>query len=406
MGCIGSKGQGTARAPPAAAASAVAAVAAVPEQLGVTQIHAVSNCQPPQQVSAADSTDALQYGAAVGVPVPVARRVQARSTNFPSSGSVTQKDMEPNLTDTMEGVAMAESELLAANALETGLGEALDTLVSRGVSRRASVAMGLGIKEITWDAELVDASPLEGLARFLTANRFRMIDLFKMLNKGNNNMLNFDEFGQGMLQLGIPLSGDREARLHELFDQIDVDGDQKLSYFEFSSIRNHGGFKSQGSSPSKPASRRSTAKSPRSPSAQDGAAATGMASPRTPGNAGTDEDDNRGDSSRETSPVSGKTKKKKKKKKAMTPAQQQHADRQKFLDSVKKEKKKAAVRRPSQDVGRQLGMHMDSARQANLTPAGAKRIHPFLDPNGTGSKIKLDLSSISRADDAEEVTEV
>ena len=47
----------------------------------------------------------------------------ARQTDFPSSEA-----QKLRLLDTMEGIAMAEAELVASNALETGLGEAMAVL--------------------------------------------------------------------------------------------------------------------------------------------------------------------------------------------------------------------------------------------------------------------------------------
>ena len=54
--------------------------------------------------------------------------------------------------------------------------------------------------------------------------------------------------------------------------------------------------------------------------------------------------------------------------KRMMSPEQHYAARQAFLSSVERDKKTAATRRPSEDVGRQLGEHMETARK--VRPCG------------------------------------
>lgn len=356
------------------------------------------------------------------------KNVQNSQSPTASPATAPENELENQLIErVMQDALKQASEEVKARE------EQVADIEKKSLQRRASLAKSLGIKELVWDAELVAESPIAGLSKFLSTNRCRLNDLFKRLDIDRDQALSFLEFQEGMENLGIPLSGDHAAAMEALFAEIDKNGDGKITYNELSVVRNLRRRSSLGSEPGSPTksqsaksspnkSYKSTTATPEASPTKDVPAASPQnienvqASPKSnvtnktfaPPKSAAPKDPKRvhvagappkaTPSPKQTtididkkppSPAAQAKLVKKKNKEAASKARSTHLARQQYLDRIKKEKANNKKRRPSQDPGKRLQGHMEAARQSNLTPAGNKRVHPFLDPNGAANTKRI-----------------
>ena len=72
------------------------------------------------------------------------------------------------------------------------------------------------------------------LLEYIEMRGMRMYDMFKMLDRDNNNYVTHDEIMAGLKRTGLPMTNDEVRRLITLLDEND---DGAISYKEFSKIR-------------------------------------------------------------------------------------------------------------------------------------------------------------------------
>ncbi|XP_023932477.1 uncharacterized protein LOC106159508 [Lingula anatina] len=83
-------------------------------------------------------------------------------------------------------------------------------------------------EEISED-DLMNEDPMMVLNEFSRQKKLRLVDLFKQLDKDGSNSLTFQEFGEGLLAEGIPLS---KKGLDKLLRKLDKDGDGEVDFGE------------------------------------------------------------------------------------------------------------------------------------------------------------------------------
>lgn len=100
---------------------------------------------------------------------------------------------------------------------------------SKKQERKSSAVQDL-VPHPIWDPQLVAEHPLGGFTKFISANRLRVVDLFRAMDRDVDNLITFDDVYTALIELDIPLPG---HSVEDLVNMLDENGDGVITFPEF-----------------------------------------------------------------------------------------------------------------------------------------------------------------------------
>eukprot|EP00041_Stephanoeca_diplocostata_P020482 m.460106 g.460106 ORF g.460106 m.460106 type:complete len:444 (-) comp21589_c1_seq8:214-1545(-) len=267
-----------------------------------------------------------------------------------------------------------------------------DTDVTIEEEPKVAAVMYLG-KEVEWDTELCNSDPAAGFAKFLMINRIRPVDLYKEFDKEKSNQISTDTFVNGLLELGMPLDeASRDEKIAQLIASVDKDEDGKVSYAEFTAVRENCKLAVRKSSSVKGASNSTTPTMRPTPSPTRPRKSSAKKSPvavkqegedvTTSPEPASDTSANRAEILRSpTSPTANVREEQKQLEKKKKKSVSKHQERQNFIKKQQQEKKIRA-KHPKKNLREVM------ANARGVASVAFKRVHPYIDQEGAEAKIR------------------
>eukprot|EP00041_Stephanoeca_diplocostata_P003238 m.32957 g.32957 ORF g.32957 m.32957 type:complete len:346 (-) comp14179_c0_seq2:165-1202(-) len=97
-------------------------------------------------------------------------------------------------------------------------------------NRRRSSAVQMLCPTPIWDVELILAHPMAGFVKFIKSHRFRLLDLFRAMDRDVDGKVTYEDIWVALSELNIPLP---DHSVEDLIDIIDENGDGLITFSEF-----------------------------------------------------------------------------------------------------------------------------------------------------------------------------